>query len=99
MTIAAGRPADVLLDHPPKLLDRMLAAFCLRACESGRIRIRSEMMTGRQRTDQVFPIDIREREDARCFPMKTAGEADDVGSFRVRSEPVEWRLRLLPRRR
>ena len=79
----SGSSGHLLFDDAPKLLDRMLAAFGLRAREPRRIGVGSEMVTGGQRSDQVLPIDVRKRENARGFSMETAGETDDVGSLRV----------------
>ena len=43
------------------------------------------MIAGGQGTDQRFPIHIRNRKDAGCFPMKSTGESDNIGPLRERT--------------
>ena len=76
---------DFFFNHAPQILDRGFAAFIGRTIEAGGIGVGRDVIAGGQGTDQRFPIHIRNRKDAGCFPMKSAGESDNIGPLRERT--------------
>src|SRR5205823_7213887 len=71
--------ANFFFDHAPQIFDRGFATFLRRTVEARWVGIRSDVITGRQRTDQRFPIDVRDRQNAGRFPVKSARESNDIG--------------------